>query len=143
MTIVTCTRRIEFDAAHRVMEHESKCKDLHGHRYTVEATFIGKGLDRLGRVIDFAEVRRVLGAWIDEHWDHTTILFDQDKALGEQISSITRQKIFYLPYNPTVENLAKYLLENICPSLFSASNVTCQRIKVWETPNCSAEALLC
>ena len=35
----TCTRRIEFDAAHRVMEHESKCRHLHGHRYAIEATF--------------------------------------------------------------------------------------------------------
>ena len=124
------------------MEHESKCKDLHGHRYTVEATFAAKGLDTLGRVIDFAEVRKVLGSWIDENWDHTTILFDQDKALGEKIISITKQKIFYLPYNPTVENLAKYLLETVCPSLFEGSDASCRRIKIWETPNCSAEALL-
>lgn len=141
MSLITCTRRIEFDAAHRVMEHESKCKDLHGHRYTVEATFAGTGLDTLGRVIDFAEVRRVLGAWIDANWDHATILFDQDKALGEKISSVTGQTIFYLPYNPTVENLAKYLLETVCPSLFSGSDASCQRIKIWETPNCSAEAV--
>ena len=34
---ITCTRRIEFDAAHRVMGHEGKCKHLHGHRYALEA----------------------------------------------------------------------------------------------------------
>ena len=34
--MITCTRRIEFDAAHRILNHESKCKMLHGHRYVVE-----------------------------------------------------------------------------------------------------------
>ncbi len=51
---ISCTRRIEFDAAHRVMRHEGKCKHLHGHRYALEATFSASGLDALGRVIDFA-----------------------------------------------------------------------------------------
>ncbi|MFO1242163.1 MAG: 6-carboxytetrahydropterin synthase [Rickettsiales bacterium] len=139
MTQITCTRRIEFDAAHRVMEHESKCKDLHGHRYAVEATFAGEGLDTLGRVIDFGEVREILGAWIDENWDHTTILFDKDKKLGDGIVAVTQQNVYYLPYNPTVENLAKYLLETICPKLFSGK-ASCIAIKIWETPNCSAEA---
>lgn len=141
MPVITCTRRIEFDAAHRVMEHESKCKHLHGHRYAVEATFAGEGLDTLGRVIDFGEVRTILGSWIDDHWDHATILFDQDKKLGDSITAVTHQKIYYLPYNPTVENLAKYLLEDVCPALFSRK-ARCTSIKIWETPNCSAEAFL-
>lgn len=97
---ILCTRRIEFDAAHRVFKHEGKCKHLHGHRYALEATFAAANLDKLGRVVDFAVIKEVLGAWIMEHWDHATILFDKDKALGKAISNVTGQKIFTCPKTP-------------------------------------------
>ncbi len=135
-----CTRRIEFDAAHRVMNHESKCKNLHGHRYVIEASFAAKGLDTLGRVIDFGVIREVLGQWIDDNWDHATVLFAQDEKLGKAISDQTGQKIFYLPSNPTAENMADYLLHEVCPALFSKHDVTCVRLRLYETPNCYAEA---
>lgn len=137
MTTIICTRRIEFDAAHRVLEHESKCKNLHGHRYAIEASFQGENLDKLGRVVDFGVIRELLGAWVDANWDHTTILFEKDNDLGEAISNITSQKIFYLPSNPTAENMAAYLLEEICPKLFSNMEVRCVSIRLHETPNCS------
>jgi 6-pyruvoyltetrahydropterin/6-carboxytetrahydropterin synthase len=139
---ITCTRRIEFDAGHRVMEHESKCKHLHGHRYAVEATFAARDLDILGRVIDFGQVRARLGSWIDEHWDHATILSDKDRALGEGITAKTGQVIFYLPANPTAENMAEYLLKTVCPKLFEDSGAHCTRIRLYETPNCYADAAL-
>ena len=140
MASITCTRRIEFDAAHRVLEHESKCKNLHGHRYVVEASFSADGLDSLGRVVDFGVIKEKLGAWVDENWDHTTILFDKDKALGKSISDITGQTVFYLPVNPTAENMAAYLLEKICPDLFSEFAIVCVGIRLYETPNCSVAA---
>lgn len=140
--MITCTRRIEFDAAHRVMEHESKCKNLHGHRYAVEATFAGDGLDALGRVVDFAVIRQKLGEWIDTHWDHATILWDKDKALGDAIAAKTGQVVAYLPCNPTAENMAQHLIEQICPKLFKEHGVKCVVIRLYETPNCYAEATL-
>ena len=138
---ITCTRRIEFDAGHRVMEHESKCRFLHGHRYAVEATFAASSLDNLGRVIDFGMVRELLGNWIDTNWDHATILSEKDKALGDDIAAKTGQVIFYLPANPTAENMASHLLNNVCPTLFVGKDVTCTRIRLYETPNCYADAL--
>ncbi len=138
-TQITCTRRIEFDAAHRVREHESKCRFLHGHRYVVEASFSANNLDNLGRIIDFGVVREKLGGWIDDNWDHNTILWEADAELGALIAVNTEQKIYYLPYNPTAENMAVYLLEKICPLLFKESGVQCTKIKLYETPNCYAE----
>ncbi len=137
----TCTRRIEFDAAHRVMEHESKCKHLHGHRYAVEATFAADGLDALGRVIDFGVIRQKLGDWIDANWDHATILNEKDRALGETIAAKTGQAIFYLPGNPTAENMVEYLMHTVCPALFAKNGARCVRLRLYETPNCYAEAV--
>ena len=141
-TNIICTRRIEFDAAHRVLEHESKCKNLHGHRYAIEASFSADGLDSLGRVVDFGVIREKLGAWVDANWDHTTILFEKDKTLGKSISDITGQTVFYLPSNPTAENMAAYLLEIICPKLFTDMNIKCVGIRLQETPNCSVTATI-
>ena len=137
--LITCTRRIEFDAAHRILRHESKCKMLHGHRYALEATFEANNLDDLGRVIDFGEVRKVLGDWIDSNFDHNTILSHDDKILGEKIATETKQKIFYLDENPTAENIAKFLFEKICPQLFADKNVKCVAMRLYETPNCYVE----
>ncbi len=138
--MISCTRRIEFDAAHRVMEHESKCRHLHGHRYVVEATFSADGLDALGRVIDFGKVKEILGGWIDEHWDHATILNSKDCELGDAIAARTGQTVYYINGNPTAECMAQYLLKNVCPGLFASGGAVCTRIKLWETPNCYAEA---
>lgn len=137
---ITCSRRIEFDAAHRVMQHESKCKYLHGHRYAVEATFASNGLDDLGRVVDFGVLKERLAGWINEHWDHATILSHEDKALGDAIAVKTGQAIFYLPANPTAENMAAYLLQKICPELFSDMDIRCTRIRLYETPACYVDA---
>lgn len=140
--VIGCTRRIEFDAAHRVVDHESKCKNLHGHRYAIEATFEAAALDTLGRVIDFGEIRSILGQWIDENWDHTTILWEKDKELGEVIAGKTGQRIFYMPANPTAENMAEYLLNEIIPFLFNGKGVVCTRVLLQETPNCSVTVSL-
>lgn len=140
--MISCTRKIYFDAAHRVMEHESKCKLLHGHRYVIEATFTADELDKLGRVIDFGIVKEVLGDWIDGNFDHNTILHADDKELGNAIKNNTGQNIFYLPVNPTAENIADYLLNEVCPELFKGKGVKCIQIRLHETPNCYADAVL-
>jgi 6-pyruvoyltetrahydropterin/6-carboxytetrahydropterin synthase len=134
--MITITRKIEFDAAHRILNHESKCRNLHGHRYVLEAQFQTKELDELGRVIDFGVVKEVLGAWIDENFDHNVILSVKDKALGDEIVKATGQKIYYLDENPTAENIALHLLNEICVKLFAQKNVKCAAIRLYETPNC-------
>ncbi len=141
MNTITCSRRLEFDAAHRVKRHESKCRNLHGHRYVVIATFTANELDNIGRIVDFGVIKDKLGQWLDSNWDHNTILWREDMELGEAIKNITGQKIYYLPYNPTAENMAKYLLEEICPNLFSEP-LQVTSITIYETPNCQANASL-
>jgi len=137
--MITCTRKIEFDSAHRLTNHEGKCRFLHGHRYVVEATFMANELDEIGQVIDFSVIKNVLGTWINKNLDHNTILCIDDKNLGDEITKITHQKIYYMEQNPTAENIAKHLLYDICPQLFANYPIKCIAIKVHETPNCCAE----
>ena len=78
MSIPTITRKFTFDAAHRLINHKGKCANLHGHRYVAEITLQAKQLDELGMVVDFSEVKRIIGDWIDHRWDHNTILHPGD-----------------------------------------------------------------
>jgi 6-pyruvoyltetrahydropterin/6-carboxytetrahydropterin synthase len=39
--MLTITRKLEFDAGHRIPDHNSQCRNLHGHRYTLLITLTG------------------------------------------------------------------------------------------------------
>jgi 6-pyruvoyltetrahydropterin/6-carboxytetrahydropterin synthase len=131
-----CTQILGFDSAHRIIGHSGNCKMLHGHRYTLEATFESSKLDNLGMVIDFGIIKQKLTQWLNINWDHNAILSTMDKDLGDKISKITGQTIFYLNVNPTAENMAYFLLHNVCPIIFKYESVKCVQIKLYETPNC-------
>ncbi len=140
---VFVTRRLEFDAAHRVMNHESKCATLHGHRYVVLITATADQLDDIGRIIDFSVLKNQIGSWLDEHWDHNSIICSQDEVTINALKSIPRKKEPYIAaWNPTAENMADFLLRVVCPERLKDTGITVTRVKVYETPNCYAEAFL-
>lgn len=143
MTKITCTRKIHFCAGHRVMNHESKCATVHGHNYYVHLVAQAEQLDNLGRVIDFSVLKEKIGGWIDQHWDHTFLVCDKDKDLIKALLSLPRKKDpFICPFNPTAEEMALYLLKEICPKLLEETNVVITKVIVYETDNCYAEATL-
>lgn len=138
-----CTRILTFDAAHRVLRHESKCSTLHGHTYKVELTAEADQLDGVGRVVDFGVIKARVGAWIDEHLDHTTICNAEDVALlawcKHEHVQLGKRKPYALPGEPTAENLAEHLLL-IANVLIRADGVRVVHVRVWETANCFADA---
>jgi 6-pyruvoyltetrahydropterin/6-carboxytetrahydropterin synthase len=133
--MITCSRKITFEAAHRIVGHEGSCKFLHGHRYVCTFKFTSKALDNLGRVIDFSIIKDLVGKWIKENLDHNVILWEKDKELIASIEKCTNQKVFCLPNNPTVENLTSYLLYDVCPKLFKDHIADCIEITIEETEN--------
>lgn len=132
----TITRRIEFDAAHRVMEHESKCRNLHGHRYAVEITCTGE-LDKLGRIVDFSAIKERVGGWIDRELDHGTLLNLRDCDLIE-LCVANEWKHYVFAENPTAENIAEQLF-HIATQLLEPLAIKVTRVRVYETPNCWAD----
>lgn len=135
--MISCSKKIEFDAAHRLIGHTGGCQMIHGHRYVVDFTFSSKKLDNIGMIIDFKEIKNRFKTWIDINWDHNLILNKKDKVLGNTIAQYTGQKVFYLGYNPTSENLACYLFDNVLPEVFKDMPhyiKLCHKITVYETP---------
>lgn len=138
MNTPTITRRLCFEAGHRVLGHESKCANAHGHSYVVYIEADGT-LDQLGRVIDFSVLKELIGGWLDRHWDHGFILFRNDLALTKGMRG---QKLYLLNTNPTAENMAAHLLHEVCPALLAGTGVTVIRVTLRETENCEATAWL-
>lgn len=136
---ITCTRRLNFCAGHRVLGHEGKCASWHGHEYVGLFTAEAESLDALGRVIDFSVLKDRIGGWLDNHWDHGFILFDKDEEMLAASKLLCSHKTYLLPDNPTAENLAAHLLLVICPGLLSGTGIRVTRVLLHETANCSAE----
>lgn len=134
-------RRVEFDAGHRILNHESKCGNLHGHRYVVEIHATAKGLDDKGRVIDFSVLKTAIGGWLDANWDHTLVLWEKD-VLAIEAAKVTcpTRPAFLMATQPTAENMAAYLQQVVCPMLLNHYGITVTKVVVWETPNCRAIA---
>lgn len=134
------TRKIEFDAGHRVLRHESKCKHLHGHRYVAELTVEPKQcLDSIGRVIDFGVLKSIVGQWVDDYWDHNTLLHPDD-PLCDTLQPTEENELGRQPYimqygNPTAENIARELFE-IARKLLEQHAIIVVHVRVYETPNC-------
>jgi 6-pyruvoyltetrahydropterin/6-carboxytetrahydropterin synthase len=47
-----------------------------------------------------------------------------------------------LPWNPTAENMARYLLEVVAPNVLGDLGVVARRVAVWETDEACAVATL-
>ena len=133
----TCTRVLEWDAAHRVMLHESKCRHLHGHRYKAEITCESPELDDLGRVVDFGVIKTKVGGWVDANWDHGTIANEKDEDLIA-LCRANDWKCSLLEGNPTAENMALYLYEK-ANCILRSFRLRVVHVRIYETPNCWAD----
>lgn len=139
---VTATRRLEWDSAHRVLRHESKCGTIHGHRYAAELECAGV-LDAVGRVIDFGVVKQIVGGWIDDTLDHTSLINSEDElflnvAMHEHKKLGKRAPFIFDRQEPTAENIARMLIKK-ANELLTAHEIYVCRVRVYETPNCYAE----
>ena len=135
-------RRIKFCAGHRLHRHGGKCEFFHGHNYIADFYVTNYEVDSVGRVIDFAELKTRFKGWLDEHWDHGFILNEADKNGIAAIKIVEPCKYFLLPYNPTAENMARYLLDVVCPGLLADTDVEATRVVIWETEEAFADAHL-
>jgi 6-pyruvoyltetrahydropterin/6-carboxytetrahydropterin synthase len=130
----------DFSAGHRVHEHESKCAHLHGHNYRVHFVCEPEGengLDPIGRVIDFGVVKELLCEWLERTWDHKMLLSTLDPLLST-VRDLDPYGVVAVPFNPTAENMARYLVEVIGPDKLRGTGVRLVSCRIEETRKCSA-----
>ena len=135
-------RRIRFCAGHRLFGHGGKCEHFHGHNYIADIFVTGDSVDSVGRVLDFADLKARTKGWIDEHWDHSFLVFEEDHNAIAALEKVQPCRLFKMPYNPTAENMARYLLEEMCPAVLAGSGARATSVRIWETDEAFAEAQL-
>lgn len=141
------TRRLEFDAGHRIPDHRSQCRHLHGHRYAIEITLSGAVIDAAGRpdngmVMDFSEVKAIAQRYLVDLWDHAFLVWTNDVAVREFLATLPGHKTVELPRVPTAENLARLAFDILEPLYRDTygNHLRLERIRLYETPNCWADA---
>lgn len=117
------TLKIEgaFEAAHHVEGYPGKCARLHGHNWVVEAVVKGKELDELGMLIDFKIMKKEL-ADVLERFDHRYLNELEPFAGG---------------VNPTAENLARIIFEELAGREVFKRDSELHAITVFESPKSS------
>lgn len=136
---LTIMRRIRFCAGHRLVGHGGRCENFHGHNYVAEFFVTGEQQDEVGRIIDFSELKSRCKGWIDEHWDHAFVLWSEDSNGIDAIRMVQPHRLFLMPYNPTAENMARYLLEEVCPNILEGTGARASKVIIWESDESFAE----
>ncbi|HBV21467.1 MAG TPA: 6-carboxytetrahydropterin synthase QueD [Nitrosomonas sp.] len=142
------TRKLEFDAGHRISTHNSQCRHLHGHRYVIEITLSGniiseKGVAQQGMVMDFSEVKRIAKSALVDKWDHAFLVYSGDTPVLQFLQSLKDHKTVVLDVQPTAENLAVIafsILDEAYQDIYG-NHLQLELVRLFETPNCWADAI--
>ena len=142
------TRRLEFDSGHRIPDHQSQCRHLHGHRYAIEITLLGDiirqaGSPLNGMVMDFSDIKTLARQNLVDAWDHAFLVWCGDSALMSFLDSLPGHKTVVLEVVPTAENLAAEafrLLDRVYRDTYG-NHLRLEQVRLYETPNCWADAL--
>ena len=125
-------KEVFFDASHRLLHYEGKCRNLHGHRWRVEVWLRGEPDAKTGILVDFNVIREVV-----ERFDHQVIL-NRDDPMVACLAEF--QPVVTTEGDPSSELLAgeiRRLLDQECHLGGNGARVT--RIRVWESDTCCAE----
>ena len=135
--MITAERYHDISTGHRVYGHESKCAHLHGHNYRVHFKVEATELDDVGRVLDFSVIKSKLCMWLEENWDHKFLMWEKDPQL-EVMKNVDFFGVVEVPFNPTAENMCKYLVEVIGPQQLKGYDCNLISVRIEETAKCSA-----
>jgi 6-pyruvoyltetrahydropterin/6-carboxytetrahydropterin synthase len=143
---ISITRRLEFDAGHRIPNHDGQCRHLHGHRYAIEVTLTGEVADHPGKaddgmVLDFGDIKNLTNQYVVDLWDHAFLVAKEDKSVIDFLATLLNHKTVIMEHVPTVENLANAAFAILQP-VFSkafAGRLELSALRIYETPNCWAD----
>jgi 6-pyruvoyltetrahydropterin/6-carboxytetrahydropterin synthase len=142
------TTRLEFDAGHRIPNHKSQCKNLHGHRYALEITLSGdiitqENTSENGMVMDFSDVKAIAKKAVVDVWDHAFLVYQHDLEVLNFLNSLPDHKTVIFPTIPTAENMvleAFKILKARYQDTFG-NHLKLEKVRLYETPNSWADAL--
>ena len=106
--MVRITKEFKFEMAHALHGYDGLCKNIHGHSYKLFVTVKGeikndKGNPKDGMVLDFDILKSIVKPDIINKYDHSLVL--NANSPHSEIDLSAFEKVFFLPFQPTSENL--------------------------------------
>jgi 6-pyruvoyltetrahydropterin/6-carboxytetrahydropterin synthase len=106
-----------FASAHALRNYKGRCENVHGHNWKVRVVIEGEKLDATGMLVDFLDVKSLL---------------------GEVLDRIDHQFLNEIPpfdvVNPSAENIAEYFYQQLTGKLSETPvPVRIREVKIWET----------
>lgn len=135
--MITAERYHDISVGHRVTGHETKCKYLHGHNYRIHFIITADELDSVGRIIDFSVIKEKLCVWLEDNWDHKFLIWHKD-AGAQNLINAEPESIVCVDFNPTAENMAKYIVEDLAPKQLRGTGTKLIECIIEETRKCQA-----
>jgi len=138
--MIRITKEFKFEMAHALHGYDGLCKNIHGHSYKLWVTIKGnvkneKGHIKDGMVMDFSVLKDVVKPEIIDKYDHSLVLNANSPHASIDLSAF--EKVFYLPYQPTSENLVMDFAAIIQSTL--PNHVTLCKVVLSETVTSFAE----
>lgn len=144
--VLRITRRLEFDAGHRIPDHGSQCRNMHGHRYVLELTVEGGVISQAGRsdtgmVMDFSDIKAIAKEYLVDLWDHAFLVYAGDTPVRRFLESLPNHKTVIIDCVPTAENLARVAFETLVGHFHDryGNGLRLVHVRLYETPNSWAD----
>jgi 6-pyruvoyltetrahydropterin/6-carboxytetrahydropterin synthase len=139
---VRVTKKFTFDMAHALYGYDGPCKNIHGHTYHLSVTLMGtpimdSGDVKLGMVIDFGDLKKIVKEKIINIYDHALVLNEQAPYSKSEVIANEFEKVILVPFQPTCENLLLHYANLICDLFPKNTNLFSMRLD--ETPTSFSE----
>jgi len=116
--VIRITKEFKFEMAHALKDYDGACRNIHGHSYEMKVTISGTPVDdknnpKLGMVMDFGDLKKIVRETIVEVFDHALVLQDNyPNNLKAELKN-NFNKIIFLDYQPTSELMVADFAERI------------------------------
>ena len=130
---ITVVKELEFAASHYLPNHPGKCRNLHGHTYTLQVGVRGKVDEETGMVVDFGDLKMFVTDTIINHLDHSHL--NEVSIYGDDgLPEFPRK-------TPTAEAMTQWIVKILNHYLFKKWEglVALCFVRLYETPTSYAE----
>jgi len=143
MSTIRITKQFNFETGHALYGYDGKCRNVHGHSYKLSVTVVGKPITntdnvKLGMVIDFGDLKKIVKEEIVDKFDHATV-FNKNTPHVELAKELTDRghNVILADYQPTSENMVIDFASKIKARL--PENISLFSLKLQETDTSFAE----
>ncbi|MBR5198113.1 MAG: 6-carboxytetrahydropterin synthase [Alistipes sp.] len=143
MSVIRLTKEFTFEAAHSLEGYDGLCREIHGHSYRLFVTVKGEpesneASPKLGMVMDFGILKRIVNEQIVERLDHSFIMRRTPEA--EEVVDVLSyrfSKVVMTDYQPTCENMLADFAERLLGAL--PEDIELYSLRLHETATSYAE----